>query len=82
MFRGEWFLDDAAGLPLFEQVLVKNPRAALLRALFRNEILDTPGVSDVPELALEHDRARRELDVSWRALTDLGELIGDTGVQG
>jgi hypothetical protein len=79
LIRGEWFLDTAAGIPLFDQVLVKNPRVNLLRGIYRDAILAAPGVRALPELKLDLDSARRTLTIRYRATTDLGELIGSVG---
>jgi hypothetical protein len=79
LIRGEWFLDTAAGIPLFDQVLVKNPRVNLLRGIYRDAILAAPGVHALPELKLDLDSARRTLTIRYRATTDLGELIGSVG---
>lgn len=79
-FRGEWFLDTEAGVPYFQDVLVKSPDANVLQALFRNAILETPGVSAVNGLTLTFDRTNRSLSVSYRAETDVGEIVSTEGL--
>jgi hypothetical protein len=73
-FKGEWFLDEDAGVPFFQSVLVKSPDANVLQAVFRTAILETPGVEALPSLTLTFDRAARRLSVAFRVSTDLGEL--------
>ena len=73
-FKGEWFLDEDAGVPYFQSVLVKNPDPNLLQTIFRDAILATPGVLGLPSLTLTLDRSTRSLTVAFRASTDEGEL--------
>lgn len=73
-FQGEWFLDEDAGIPYFQSVLIKNPDPNVLSAIFRETILETPGVSALNDLTLDFDRSARRLSVSFRVETDLGQL--------
>ena len=73
-FRGEWFLNLLAGIPYYQDVLIKNPDPGVLRSVFRADLLDTPGVLDVISLRLTRDAAARELNVQWRVSSDFGEL--------
>lgn len=78
-FKGEWYLDLAAGLPYYQSIFVKNPNVGVLQGIFRDEILNTPGVSSVESLTLNLDRQTRKLTVQYTASTDVG-LIGSTEV--
>jgi len=73
-FLGEWFLDVTAGIPYREEVLVRAPDEAVLSALFRQNILETTGVTGISEFALALQPASRGLSVSFVATTDEGEL--------
>jgi hypothetical protein len=73
-FAGEWFADLDAGVPYFGAVLVKNPNPDQLRGIFRDVILGTDGVTDVPELGLVYDGTARSLSITFTASTDLGQL--------
>lgn len=73
-FKGEWFLDLLAGVPFYEQVLIKAPDVNVMRSIFATAILETPGVLALPELSLVFDRSARALTVTFRATTDLGEI--------
>jgi hypothetical protein len=75
LFRGEWFLDESAGIPYFEDILVKNPNLSAIREIFRQTLLEVPGVLSVESLSLELS-AERTLSVDWKVDTDLGELTG------
>jgi hypothetical protein len=74
LFAGEWFLDLDAGVPYFEQVLVKNPNMTAIRAVFRREILATPGVLGLLYLTLNYAAADRSLRLDFAVSTALGEL--------
>ena len=73
-FKGEWFIDLNAGIPWFQDVLVKNPDVNLLYSIFRKALLETPGVLAVNALSLSLDRGTRTLTVSYRVSTDTDEL--------
>ena len=73
-FKGEWFLNLDAGVPYFQEILVKNPNPNVLQTLFRKALLETPGVLAIESLALTFDGRTRQLAVSYRVTTDVGEL--------
>ena len=73
-FEGEWYLDESAGLPYQEQVLVRNPNLSVIGALFRREILGTPGVTGLRSFDLDFDSANRRLSLDFVAETDEGEV--------
>ncbi len=79
-FKGEWFLDEEAGLPYFQDVLVKNPDPNVLQSVFRTAILDVPGVLAINELTLLFDTAARTFAVTFRVSTDFGELVSTVGL--
>lgn len=72
-FKGEWFLDEEAGLAWYEEILVKNPNLIRIRDIFRTAILSVNGISDVTYLDVRFTGART-VTVEFRATTDLGEL--------
>jgi hypothetical protein len=78
-FLGEYFLDDpdnpTVGVPYFQNVLVKNPDAKILDAVFRAVILGVQGVATVVSLNFSYTAATRALAVAWSATTDLGLLV-------
>lgn len=71
---GEWFLDTSKGVPYLERILVKNPNMNHIRAIFRERILDVPGVTGINKLSLALDRKNRALSVSFEAETTAGLL--------
>lgn len=78
---GEWFLDISAGLPFFQNILVKSPNLSAIRSIFHDEILAVDGITTVKTLDLDFNRSTRTLKVSWTADTDFGELSSDTAFQ-
>lgn len=77
-FRGEWFLDTTAGLSYFQEVLVKNPQIPTVQSVFRTELLKVPGVASIESLILTYSAGARTLDVTFRVVTDTGEIIEGT----
>ena len=71
---GEWFLDTSKGVPYLEYVLVKNPNMNHIRAIFREKIIDVPGVTGLKRIELTHNRKNRALTVSFEAETTAGLL--------
>ncbi len=74
-FRGEWFLDEDAGLPYFQEVLIKNPQLPAVQSVFRAELLKVPGVASVESLSLVFTASTRSLVVTFRVVTDTGEIL-------
>jgi hypothetical protein len=74
MWLGEWFADREVGVDYRGKVLVRNPELLGIRAEFRAVLLATPGIKSVPEMEVTYDAAARDLSVSFRALSDVGEL--------
>ena len=67
-FVGEWYLDRRLGMPWFAHALVKRPNAVLLKSLFREAALTTPGVLEVRQLSLSI--ADRKLTVTMQLRID------------
>ena len=64
---GEWFLDVRLGIPYFEEILIKAPDLSIIRLLFQEVILTTPGISSIVELNLDLNRTTRVMSVSFIA---------------
>lgn len=77
-FLGEWFLDTTAGLPYFQNILVKAPNLNAIKSVLSDEIAAVVGVKSLTSLNLNYDRVARTLSVTWSATTDVGELIQST----
>jgi hypothetical protein len=73
-FRDDWFLNRAIGVPYFDQVFVKNPRAEHLAAIYREEIAATPGIVRVDDVNVSIAPQTRRLSVDWSAVTTETEI--------
>jgi hypothetical protein len=78
--KGEWFYDLEAGVPYFQDVLVKNPSPDLLQSTFRKAVLEVKGIESVTSLSLTLDRSTRTLSVGWSAVSDVGLLSSQAEV--
>lgn len=77
-FQGEWFLDLDSGTPWFQDILGQVYDQNKIRSIFRQRILEAPGVASIDSLELEYNGSTRALSVTWRVITDLeGEEITD-----
>ncbi len=47
IFKGEWFLDDAIGIPYFQTILGKKISKEQIDSLFKSQILSVEGVSKI-----------------------------------
>lgn len=74
-FQGEYFLNQNEGVPYYQQILIKNPRLSVIRALLQETILETPGISSISDFELSLNTSSRLLEVSFTATTDLGEIL-------
>ena len=74
-FLAEWFLNKLEGLPYFRDVFIKNPSPSLITAVFRQVVLDTPGVEVISSFNLQVDSTIRTLDVEFVALLESGEVL-------
>lgn len=71
-FEGEWFLDAGLGTPYFRDILKKAPNLSHVTAVFRQRIIETPGVIELTELELDYDNPTRKLSVRFKAETTTG----------
>lgn len=76
--QGSVSWDDSVGLPLFQEILVKDPDLRVLTQIFRSFLLDTAGVVSVERLSLALDRQTRTLSVDFAVLCEDGQSAADT----
>ena len=84
MVRGEWFLDQKKGTPWREYIWgkagVKTGGEAKIKQVFRNVIVNTPGVLRVDSLTILIDAATRKLNVEGEFTTDMKTQVTLTGL--
>lgn len=73
LFKGEWFLDVEAGLPYFQDVLIKGVDVGLVSTLINTEILDEPEVLEVTEFTADLDPDTRKFTYAATVSTVFGE---------
>lgn len=80
-FQGEWFLDEEFGIPYFQSILGRKTALSAVREIFRVQILNTPGVLALAALELSEGSTQREFTLTFKATTDLGELVQSVVVE-
>ncbi len=79
-FFGEWFLDNTQGVKYFEFIFVKNPILDVVGAVLKTAILNTAGVKELLEYTQDYDNTLRNISISFKVNTDLGELTSTVTV--
>ncbi len=74
VFEGEWFLDETAGTPYFQEVLgkSKNPRSA--EAAIKAVIVGTPNVTGLLEFSFTLNKQTREASVAFKVSSPFGPI--------
>ena len=75
MVLGEWHLDPRIGIPLYEEILVKNPDLGAIAEIYREVLLGDEGIQDLDTLTLDLDDSTRALSISFEALHVSGAPI-------
>ena len=70
-FLGEWFLDTTAGIPFYEDILIKNPNIPNIESILKAEILETEDVIEL--LSFDTTFENRILAVSFKVRTEYGD---------
>lgn len=65
MFQGEWYLNNTAGMPYFQDILISNPNIDLIEDLYKASIRDTYGVSEIVEFNSFFDKSIRKFTVEF-----------------
>jgi hypothetical protein len=81
MIRGEWFLNDAEGVPYFERdgvpaadALLGQPFNSLKAvAAYRDALQAVPQVISILALTVALDKSSRKLSVTWAVRTTFGD---------
>ncbi len=71
-FLQEWFLDTTAGLPFYDDILIKNPNIPDIENIIKAKIIDTPKVIELVEFNSNFDNAARSYSVTFKAKTEFG----------
>lgn len=79
--KGEWFLNQEVGVPYFEKIFQKPANFEVVSSVFKTEILETPGVTELLSFEMDFDANTRELSISFKALTEEGILDFSTEIE-
>lgn len=86
MIRGEWFLDQSLGVPLFAGPTVTKAEALLgskfdkvrAAAAFRDVIAAAPGVTEVLLTEVSFNPKTRKAAVKWRVRCAFGDTVTES----
>lgn len=71
----EWFLDNGAGTPYFQEILVKPANLINTESILKTKILNTPGVARLLTFGLEYEGGSvRRATVTFSAETEFGTI--------
>jgi hypothetical protein len=73
-FQGEYFLNTVTGLPLYQDIYVKNPNLGNIDAIIKTHIADTPGVNNILAYESTFNRQARRLTVNFTVDTAFGSI--------
>jgi len=71
-WRGEWFLDIQEGIQYLDEVFRKGANLFRVAALFKAEILEADGVSEIIEFSIDYND--RVLTIEFKVRADIGLL--------
>ena len=74
-FMGEWYLNEEMGVPYFQEVLVKNPDVARVRALLLAALLSVEGVKQVTKFNVAFIPGDRRFTVDFHCISDDEEEV-------
>lgn len=75
-FRGEWFLNEAEGIPYFEEIFQKNYDLSRIEAIYINELQRIDGVAEILSLEINVNDSTREMTIEGQIREEsTGEII-------
>jgi len=78
LYLGEWFMNTSAGVPWYQQILVKNANPSHIDGLLRDCILGTPGVVALLAYSSTANHAQRSFHVTFTIQTAAGGRLTAT----
>lgn len=80
-FLGEWQFDTSLGVPWFRDILVKQTTFLVIKQIFQEVILNTPGVLRLLNFDMDYSSAGRSVTITFAAqcaggVIDFSEEIG------
>lgn len=71
-FRGEDPFDLTRGIPYHDEIFKKRFNPIVIDSIFKETILNTPGVLELNKFELDHNSATRELNLEFKVITTEG----------
>ena len=82
LLLGEWFLDTGAGVPWFDQILIKNPNRAIVQGALKRAILQTPKVNELLRFDITEDSVNRKVMVNFAVTVNGGSVVESSAEMG
>lgn len=73
-FQGEWFLDTSLGVPYFQDILKKQVDLSGIGNIFKDQILNTPGILGLTNFNLDYTENNRNLSLNFSVRSEDGEI--------
>ena len=71
---GEWFLDIEAGVPYYEDILIKAPNQYRVESVLKEEIINTEGVTEILSFTSNYQPETRRFTVQFSCDTVSGVI--------
>lgn len=71
-FLGEWYLNTLVGIPYYQYFFIKNPNQIQVETFLKDEINNTPGVTEITSFASTYEATTRQFGVVFTANTESG----------
>lgn len=74
-FLGEWYLNTLVGIPYYQYFFIKNPNQQQVETFLKDEIVNTPGVTEITQFTSNYESSTRKFFVLFTANTQSGTTI-------
>lgn len=79
-YKGEWFLDVTAGIPYFDDVLIKSPEQKRVESIFKAAILAVEGTVKLLEFKTNYVPDTRTFELDFVVETNVGNVSLEVSV--
>lgn len=78
LFKGEWYLDEGAGVPYYGNILVDRPSTSVVEGVLRRDILTDEDVEELTDFEMSVDMVSRSISVDFKAKSKIGVVKVNT----
>lgn len=76
LFQGEWFLDQEAGIPYYDRILIKGADLNDVNSIFIAAVSSIPEVDEIVEFDTTYDNSLRKYTVTFKVMaSETGEEV-------